>query len=178
MSLKSAAIDATKIASPQSAQVTGTCSTCGMVYFPVKYKQGSCIKCGLPTCDSCLSAAPRTDRIPSSILQIPSPLCSRCLATINPDMKKYQEAIDRAETIMVYPQTSKGKTGIDPNRPTLNVKSDGCDTYQDAEYQLKVACAFLGYDLVVERSYSKQQMRGSSGRVDWIAIGRLGYKIA
>ena len=177
MSLKSATIDTSVIANSHKDQNTGTCATCGMVYFPIKYQNGSCIKCGDSTCDSCLSMAPNTDRIPTSVFHIPSPLCSKCLSAFNPEMKNYQEPIDKAETIIVYPQISKGKTGIDPNRPTLNVKSDGCDTYQHAEYQLKVSCAFLGYDMVVERSYSKQQKRGSSGGVEWIAVGKLGYKL-
>ena len=83
----------------------------------------------------------------------------------------------QAGNIVVFPQTSKAKTGIDPQRPMKSVTSDGCETYQDAEFQLKVACAFLGYDLVVERSYIKQQVRGSNFRSEWLATGKLGYKM-
>ncbi len=163
---------------PQASPITSTCSSCGTTFSPSKPNKGVCAKCGCPTCDSCLSQAPRTESLPSSVLAIPSPLCSKCLPTINPDVTRYQQAIVRAGTIVSFPQTSKGKTGIDNSRPTLSITSDGCETYQDAEFQLKVACAFLGYDLVVERSYSKQQVRGSAGRSEWIAIGKLGYKSA
>ena len=176
MPLPSVTSDAVDLSSPRSGGETGICSTCGMAFFPIKYKNGCCVKCGVPTCDSCLAKAPSTDRIPSSILLIPSPLCPKCISTISPDMKHYQEAIDCSETIVVYPQTSKAKTGIDIHRPTEVVHSDGCETYQDAELQLKVACVFLGYDMVIERNYSKQQLRGSYVRSEWIASGRLCYR--
>ena len=157
---------------------TGICSSCSMAFFPVKYNNGICAKCGCPTCDSCLSKAPDTDSIPASILSIPSPLCPNCLTSFDPYIKRYRQAIERAGSIVVFPQTSKGKTGIDSTRPIINIHSDGCATYQDAELQLKIACAFLEYDMVVERSYSKQQVRGSFVRSEWIAIGKLGYKSA
>ena len=157
---------------------TDVCSSCSMAFFPIKYNNGVCAKCGCPTCDSCLSKAPVTDSISASILSIPSPLCPNCLTSFDTDIKRYQKAVERAGSIVVFPQTSKWKTGIDSSRSFINIHSDGCETYQDAEFQLKVACAFLEYDMVVERSYSKQQVRGSFVRSEWIAIGKLAYKSA
>lgn len=155
---------------------TGNCSSCGTAFRPIKFNKGSCAKCAAATCDNCLVKVPSTEKIASSVLSIPSPLCPKCNPSFDNDLKRYQGAIERAEAIEVFPQTFKGKTGIDANRPTVSVASDWCGTQQTAEHQLKVACAFLGYEIIVDRSYTKQETGGSYVHSEWKAVGNLGYK--
>jgi hypothetical protein len=134
-------------------QKTGSCSSCGTNFYPSSTNQGTCVKCESLTCTECLSPPPSTPAIPSSVWSLGSPgekLCPTCLRNLDPEIHKYNLAVEAAKNIEFFPAAYKGSTGIDRTRQATEIESDWFENYVDADDQLAVASAFLGYDVVVD----------------------------
>lgn len=171
----------------------GAVAVAGVIYTVVK-KDGECVSCkaefrGITKwkhecpgcheifCSDCLKQTEGTPLIPASVLSRPAQmLCRSCEEKAKADLEKYTAAVLAASNIEVFPSTFKGKTGANLAERTLRLESDWKKSQLAAEEQLRVACSYLGFNLVVERIYEKQETEGSYVQSEWKAVGTLALK--
>lgn len=160
-------------------QKTGSCSSCGTDFYVSSTNQGTCSKCESQTCTDCLSPPPSAPAIPSSVWSLGSPgtkLCPTCLRNLDPEIQKYNLAVEAAENIEFFPAAYKGNTGIDRTRQTTEIESDWFENYVDADHQLAVASAFLGYNVVVDFRREKDARTVDNHILSvWQANGTAGF---
>lgn len=160
----------------KALRVNGHCKSCEAALRAILFNSRECAECGAATCSSCIREGLKHEDVPSSLFNAKSPVCPVCLNKQQAALEKLDKAIKRAADIKVFPSTFKGRTSIDPQRPTERGESDWCRSQQAAELQLKVLCAARGFEVVAEREFLKEERaNGNYTHSMWKASGTLGH---
>jgi hypothetical protein len=163
------------------------CSDCGREFGFFRWRK-QCVKCERTRCGDCLHALPAWEWMIKQPWPVGERWCKGCIETMEPERQRYEAAVEAANHVETWPRTYKGKIPRDPQASAIEISSNYCGEKNASEFQLKVAAALAGFDIIYELRFDKDTRsepgsgQGTHYFTVWAATGtatkRLGSRRA
>ena len=131
------------------------CTKCAKKFGLFRWRR-ECTVCEQSLCSDCMNKIPDFDKLPTQPFEARR-FCKGCYESHGaPALKAYNHACVVAGEVRTWPATYRGRVPYDPSCGTETVGSQWFRNRDHALYQIKLASAFRGHDLVMQVSYEKR----------------------